>query len=161
DVSAGIINITSKGPSGTFNGGAEVQTTEGLDAFGYTLVDANLTGPLLKQKKTHKTIIGFFTTFEYVHQKDPSPSAIGIWQERPEVLDSLQQFPLIKKQTSNGLTFGGFDLRSGNVTYADMYKTLVKPNTQSTNFSGNGRLDIRPADNFTLTFGGSAIYNSN
>jgi len=149
DLTGGIVNITSKGPSNELSGGVEVQTTQGLDAYGYNLVNGSLTGPIWKEKKSKKTIIGFFTTFEYVHQDDPNPSAIGV---RPNVLDSLQQFPLLKPQGSQG-----FDLRAENVTFADMFKQLVKPNTKETDLRANGRIDIRPADNITVTIGGAAV----
>ena len=150
DVTGGIVNITSKGPSSEWHGGAEFQTTQGLDPYGYNLVNGNITGPIWKQKKTHKTIIGIFGAFEYLRQKDPNPSAVGVWQVRQNVLDSLNMYPLLKKQTAEG-----FNLRAENITMADMYKTAVKPNTVENNFRGNARLDIRPADNFTLSFGGS------
>ncbi|MDB5282810.1 MAG: outer rane cobalamin receptor protein [Bacteroidota bacterium] len=150
DVTGGIVNITSKGPSSDFHGGVEFQTTQGLDAYGYNLINGNLTGPIWKLKKSKKTIIGFFAAFEYLRQKDPNPSAIGIWQVRPAKLDSLNQFPLVKKQTAQG-----FNLATENVTMADMFKQQAKPNVVEQNFRGNARLDIRPADNFTLSFGGS------
>ncbi|MFM2306977.1 MAG: hypothetical protein RLZZ367_1646, partial [Bacteroidota bacterium] len=157
DVTGGIVNITSKGPSSQFNGGLEVQTSQGLDAYGYNLVNGNITGPIWKtkstDKKSGKTIMGFFAAFEYLRQQDPNPSAVGIWQVRPEVLEQLRMNPLVKKESSTG-----FNLASENLTYKDMYKQKVKPNTVEQNFRGNGRLDIRPADNITLTFGGSATY---
>jgi outer membrane receptor protein involved in Fe transport len=151
DVTGGIVNITSKGPSAQFNGGVEVQTSQGLDAYGYNLVNANLTGPIVKKNK--RTIMGFFLAFEYLRQQDPNPSAVGVWQVRPEVLDELRQNPLVKKPTATG-----FNLASEDITYKDMYKVKVKPNTVDQNFRGTGRLDIRPADNITLSFGGSATY---
>lgn len=155
DVTGGIVNITSKGPAGQFNGGVEVQTSQGLDAFGYNLVNANLTGPVWKKKDTKKTIIGFFAAFEYLRQQDPNPSAVGVWQVRKDVLDSLRQFPLQKKETAKG-----FNLSSENITYKDMFKQKVKPNTVESNFRGTGRIDIRPADNFTIAFGGSVSYRT-
>ncbi len=153
DVTGGIVNITSKGPSSQFNGGIEYQTTQGLDAYGFNLVNGNLTGPIWKQKKTNKAIMGFFAAFEYLGQKDPNPSAIGVWQIRPEVLDNLRQNPLLEKESAKG-----FNLAAENITYKDMFKQKVKPNTSDQNFRGTGRFDIRPADNITLSFGGSATY---
>lgn len=153
DVVGGIVNITSKGPSQQFNGGVEVQTSQGLDAYGYNLVNGNLTGPLWKQKKTGKTIMGFFAAFEYLRQQDPNPSAVGVWQIRDSVLNELRQNPLVKKESTKG-----FNLASENITFKDMYKQKVKPNTVDQNFRGTGRIDIRPADNITLAFGGSATY---
>jgi outer membrane receptor protein involved in Fe transport len=152
DVTGGIVNITSKGPSGEFHGGIEAQTTQGLDAYGYNLVNGNITGPIVKTKQ-NKTIMGFFAAFEYLRQQDPAPSAVGVWKLRNEVLDSLRQFPLLKKETAKG-----FNLRSENVTFADMYKVKAKPNVVDNNYRGTGRIDIRPADNITLAFGGSITY---
>ena len=154
DVTGGIVNITSKGPSSDFNGSVEFQTSQGLDPYGFNLVNGSLTGPIWKQKKTNKAIIGFFAAFEYLDQKDPDPSAVGLWQVRQDVLDDLRQNPLIRKESSNA-----FSVASENLTMKDMYKVKVKPNTSSQNFRGTGRLDIRPADNITLAFGGSASYN--
>lgn len=153
DVTGGIVNITSKGPSGEFHGSIEGQTSQGLDAYGYNLVSGNVTGPIVKLKKTNKTIVGFFAAFEYLRQQDPDPSAVGVWKLRQPVLDSLRQFPLQKKTTSRG-----FDVRSENVTMADMYKVKAKPNIVDNNYRGTGRIDIRPVDNITLAFGGSVTY---
>lgn len=157
DLTGGIVNISLKGPSSQFNGGAEVQTSQGLDAYGYNLANAYISGPIWKQKSTEKragkTIMGFFAAFEYLRQQDPNPSAIGVWQVRQDVLDELRMNPLRKKESSKG-----FDLASENLTYKDMYKQKVKPNTVEQNFRGNGRIDIRPADNITLALGGSATY---
>ncbi len=150
DVTGGIVNITSKGPQSDFHGGIEAQTTQGLDAYGYNLINANVTGPIWKNKKTKKTYIGFFAAFEYLHQNDPIPSALGIWQVRPNVLDSLRRFPLLASQTSQG-----FNLRAAQVTYADMFLQKTKPNIPESNYRGNGRLDFRPADNMTIAVGGS------
>lgn len=153
DLTGGIINITTKGPASEWSGSAEFQTTQGLDAYGYNLADVSLTGPIIKDKKTKRTIVGLFTSFEYNHQLDPNPSAVGVWQVKPGVLDSLEKDPLIR-------TASGFTLASNNVGYWDMFNQQVKPNTQETDYRGNARLDIRPVDNITLTFGGSASYKS-
>ncbi|MBL0310464.1 MAG: carboxypeptidase regulatory-like domain-containing protein [Bacteroidetes bacterium] len=154
DLTGGIINITTKGPSGTWNGGAEYLTSQGLDAGGYNLVNANVTGPIWKEKKTKKTILGIFLAAEYLGQKDGDPSAVGVWKIRPDVLDSLRRSPLQKK-----LTETGFNLSSDNITYKDMYKVKTKDNVYSHNFKGNARIDLRPADNFTLSFGGTVAHN--
>ncbi len=97
--------------------------------------------------------MGFFLAFEYLRQQDPDPSAVGIWQVREDVLKDLQMNPLRKKVTAKG-----FDLASENISYKDMYKQKIKPNTVDNNYRGTARFDIRPADNFTISFGGSVVY---
>lgn len=155
DATGGIVNITSKGPSGDFHGGVEVQTSQYLDAYGYNLINGNFTGPIWKNKKTNRTYMGFFLAFEYLRQQDQDPSAVGVWQVRQEKLDSLRQYPLLKKETSKG-----FNVAAENLTYKDMYRQKVKPNTVDNNYRATGRIDIRPVDNITLATGGSLVYRN-
>ncbi|MCS6934998.1 MAG: carboxypeptidase regulatory-like domain-containing protein [Chitinophagales bacterium] len=153
DATGGIVNITSKGPSGEFNGAVEVQTSQFLDAYGFNLINGNITGPIWKDKKSNKTRMGFFASFEYLYQLDQDPSAVGVWQVRKEKLDSLRQFPLLKKETAKG-----FNLAAENLTFKDMYRQKVKPNTSDNNYRATARLDFRPVDNITLATGGSLVY---
>jgi hypothetical protein len=63
DATGGIINITTRGPSEKFAGGAELVTSEFLDGFGYNLANVNFSGPIYTQYKgTDSAIskIGFF-----------------------------------------------------------------------------------------------------
>ena len=59
DVTGGVISITTKGPSQRYSGAVEVETSEFLDAFGYNLISANLSGPILKKKNSKESIVGF------------------------------------------------------------------------------------------------------
>ncbi len=51
DATGGIISITTKGPSKKFAGGVEGVASEFLDGYGYNLVAANLSGPLMLKIK--------------------------------------------------------------------------------------------------------------
>lgn len=157
DATGGIVNLTTKGPEGSFVGGVEVRTSQFLDGFGYNLINGSLTGPIWKTKKTEtraaKTIMGFSAAFEYQRQQDPDPSAVGVWQIRDSKLAELQQNPLLEKTTSKG-----FNLASENVTFADMYKQKVRPNVVDNIYRGNARIDIRPTDFLYFTVGGTFNY---
>ena len=84
DATGGIISVTTRGPSNQFGGGVEFATSELLDAFGYNLASANLTGPIYREKdengkKTGQSIAGFFVAGEYQYDKDPNPSIIPLF----------------------------------------------------------------------------------
>jgi hypothetical protein len=153
DVTGGVVSITTKGPSARFTAGGEVQTSEGLDGFGWTLANANFSGPIVKSKKSKRPILGFFGSFEYQQKKDPNPSALGVWQVNSAKLDSLRRFPLEKNATEQG-----YNLTTQNLTMKDMYITKIKPNTKEFNYRASGRIDIKPTDNIVLAFGGSINY---
>ncbi len=154
DVTGGVVNITTSGPADKISGGVEVLTSQFLDGFGYNLVNGNLSGPIIKSKKgDKKPILGFYTAFEYLNQKDRSPSAVGTWGVREEKLDSLRQFPLIKNEVGSG-----FNLAAENLTMKDMYKIKAKPNNDETNFRGVARIDIQPYKNINIGIGGTFNY---
>lgn len=48
DVTGAITNIVTKGPSNKFTGGAQVETSQFLDAFGANRADLSFAGPILK-----------------------------------------------------------------------------------------------------------------
>ncbi len=153
DLTAGVINITTKGPQSNFIGGVDFQTSQGLDKFGYNQATAYLLGPLLKTKDKKRTIMGFSASFDYFRQQDPDPSAVGVWQVKDNVLAAIKKDPLIPNPTGKG-----FFLRSEQVTFQDMYKTEAKPNTASAQYSGLGSITISPKEGMNFTVGGSALY---
>ncbi len=62
DATGGIINITTRGPSSTYFGGAEVlSSAKILEPYGYNLFALNFSGPLITKQvdaKTKKSILG-------------------------------------------------------------------------------------------------------
>ncbi|HRH39208.1 MAG TPA: carboxypeptidase-like regulatory domain-containing protein, partial [Flavobacteriales bacterium] len=92
DVTGGLVNITTRGPSRAFFGGVEyltsgfktgkdITSTRGLDRYGYNQLEANLSGPLLFSKASvgnkTKPLIGFFLAGQYTNVVDCSPSYLG------------------------------------------------------------------------------------
>ena len=162
DATGGIVNIVTKGPADELTGGVEVQTSQFLDAYGFNLFNANLSGPLWKTKKKNpkdeqRTLLGFALSGEYLYQKDPNPSAVGVWAVRPEVMDSMQRFPLVKQETTDGVTFFR---RSDGVSFKDMYKTAVKPNTAENNYRAVARIEFKPISAINIGIGGSFSYRT-
>ena len=64
DATAGIISITTKGPSNKFYGGAEVESSSLFDKYNKNLFGINLSGPILKKRNEdgvkENSIIGYF-----------------------------------------------------------------------------------------------------
>lgn len=159
DATGGIISITTRGPSKTFNGGVEVVTSELLDPYGYNLVSGNLSGPILKKKMENggeKSLIGFFVSGELQLDKDPDPSAIGMYRLKEDRWNDLKSNPVLPFQTATG--FGHFN-KAEFYTADDFEKVDNKNNVDQMGYRFTAKLDFQPLDNTTLTIGGS--YNRN
>jgi hypothetical protein len=158
DATGGVINITTRGPSSEYFGGAEVLTSQFLDPYGYNLVSLNASGPIysVKDTTTHtkRSIAGFFVAAEYESVKDPSPSALGMWKVKDEKLKEIQNTPLVANPYSS---FGS--LRSSEfLTMKDLEKIDAKQNSGITSMRLNGKLDFKPSLHTTFTLGGSIDY---
>lgn len=163
DVTGGVISITTKGPSADYHGAAEYLTSGfkindnmvGLDAFGYNVLEASLSGPLLMKKdsngnKTKEPIVGFFVSGNYTNVVDNSPSAIGMWKIKDDELERLQKDPVT---TIPGFaqTIQGAELLRAN----SFEKVKTKQNVGREQYVFNGKLDFNTGKTTNLTFGGS------
>jgi outer membrane receptor protein involved in Fe transport len=153
DATGGIVNITTTGPADKLSGGVEFLTSQYLDKFGYNLANVTLNGPIVKSKKDKKPLLGFSVAFEYLSQKDRTPSAIGVWKVDPDKLADLRQNPLIKRPGDNG-----FALAAENLTMKDMYKVAAKLNNDEVNYRAVGKLDFKPYKNLNISVGGTFNY---
>lgn len=154
DVTGGVISITTKGPSRTFGGGIELQSSQFLDAFGYNNAEFNLTGPLFKGKEESSTsLLGFFLAGSVTHSQSTSNSAVGSTKATDGFRDYLYNTPV----RPAGVGFGIYQ-NAEFTTSSDIENVKANPNTD--NLSGNLslKLDVKTSDNTTLTFGGSLNY---
>ncbi|MFN3530407.1 MAG: TonB-dependent receptor domain-containing protein [Bacteroidia bacterium] len=154
DATGGIINITTRGPSSQFFGGAEVLSSSYvLEPYGYNLFALNFSGPLYKKNKgtaEEKSILGYFISGEFERQLDPSPSAIGVWQLNDETLNFLSENPY-----RPSLFGSGVNRNSEFVTADDMTNVRVRPNANRDRLSLAGKLDFQPTNQFSITLGGN------
>ena len=155
DATGGIISVTTRGPSNQFGGGVEFATSELLDAFGYNLASANLTGPIYREKdengkKTGQSVAGFFVAGEYQYDKDPNPSIIPSHKVKNEILQDVLLHPLVAAPSGRG-----FIHRSSFFTNDSFEQQKYRENVAASAYRINGKIDIRPVKNFTLTLGGS------
>ena len=148
DVTGGIINMTTKGPSRTFGGGVEVE--QSIDGYGHTRVGFNLQGPLIKGKKSETALLGFFLSGEFTRNKDGAISAIGHYKATDEWLNYIKDNPLRLSSTGDGVYPNGEYTRMGSMEYV---KNSQNTAGWSTAFTGN--INIRTTETINLTIGGS------
>lgn len=155
DATGGIISITTRGPSKNYSGGIQVQSSKLFDDYNNNLLSFYLSGPIFTKRdsagrKSGDPLAGFFVAGDYYYDGDPSPSAIGYWKVKDAKLAEIQKTPLIKSTTGNG----GFNQQAAYLTYNDLDHINARPNVESSGERINGKIDFRPLQNVTLTFGG-------
>lgn len=156
DATGGIIAITTKGPSNKYSGGIEFETSELFDKYGYNLLALNASGPIWSKKKsdgTKETKLGFFISAEGSQEKDPDPSAIGVYTVNDALLADLKANPYAKSDLSNALI-----RRAELVRASDFENVKAKENVKQINGSFSGNLDFQPVKNIGIRLGGSVGY---
>ncbi|MCB0523797.1 MAG: carboxypeptidase regulatory-like domain-containing protein [Lewinellaceae bacterium] len=85
DVTGGVISIVTKGAASDFHGSIEGETSEGLDPYGFRLLTANVSGPILKKKLADgstRSLIGFRFSGQYNYRKDDNPRALPVYRAK-------------------------------------------------------------------------------
>ena len=148
DVTGGVISITTKGPSQQFTGGVEVETSEYLDSYGYNLVSANISGPILKNSDD-ETILGFRFSGQGRDIHDAQPYAFGIYRASESLISDLEQNPTT-------LNSGEEIARGETLQLEDIGDPLkARPNNGLKDLNVTGKLDARLSDNIDITLSGS------
>jgi hypothetical protein len=157
DVSGGVINITTRGPSSQFGGGIEAATSKYLDPYGFGLLGLNLTGPIYRAKdaegKKGRSIAGFFVAAEYQHDKDPDPTSIPIYKVKNNILEDVRLHPLVQSPTAQNYIH-----RSSFFTFDSLEQQKYRENVAADAYRLNAKIDFRPIETFTVTLGGSGEY---
>ena len=145
DVTGGLISLTTKGPSQNYSAGVEVETSELTDAYGYNLLSANVSGPILK-REDGQSIIGFRFSGQFLQIADNSPSAVGVYRASEEDIAALEADPLY---------FIGTTQRPSVEEFKNGQLLDARPNSQNTNIDLTGKIDALITDNIDVTFSGS------
>lgn len=173
DVTGGLINITTRGPSRNFFGGFDYLTSGykigsditdivGLDKYAFNQFEASLSGPILFKKDSlgnkTKPLIGFFLSGQYTNTVDPNPSYLGDVRVRRDVREELLANP--GRLLSSGgndvfLTYSSEYLRRSDV---EILKT--RQNAGEINYLASGKIDITTTPTINLTIGGSVDYSN-
>ncbi len=157
DVTGGVTNIVTKGAASQFSGAVDLETSQGLDGFGYNFATASLSGPLWKRTagsngaSREETILGFRVSGQFITQADPFPSFLGSYRASPSVVSSLMANPFAEDGTT---------LAIDNLLQSDVERLTARENARDTDYSINGKVDFVPTSGMTLTVGGQ-YFNSN
>jgi len=160
DATAGIISITTKGPSNKFFGGAEMESSSLFDKYNKNIFGLNLSGPILKGRNDDGTkgnsIIGYFLSGEFRMVDDSDPSAIGNWRIKQKKLDWLKENPFRPAPDVSA----GFLQEAEFVTISDLEKVQARQNVAQKRISISGKLDFKPSKTTFLSLGGNYYYNT-
>lgn len=148
DVTGGLISLTSKGPSSRLSGMVEVESSEFTDPYGYNLLSANLSGPILKNKNTDQSVIGFRFSGQYRQREDPSPRAFGGYFATEETIDRISADPLY--------LFNGTALPYAELLEADDVElSKARKNVADKRIDLTGKLDFKFNEGIDFTLSGN------
>ena len=153
DVSGGVISLTTRGPSNRFAGGVELETSEFLDPYGYSLANLNFSGPILRSRRdTTQSILGFRVSSQVRYQRDSRPSFTGVYQMNPDALKSLQENPVeyFGVTPFSMAEFERLAENGGNIEFRD-----IRRNNSRRDIDFTARLDARLSDNIDVSFTGT------
>lgn len=158
DVTGGIISITTKGPSNSFSGGVEVETTNFTGPYNQSLVGFNLSGPLIKRRNEDGTkgesILGFRLAGRITDQLDDDPPATAVFRVKEEKLAELQANPVIE--------IGGNQFIAADFLTNDDVDVLdFNPEENYRRYDLTAKLDARLSDAIDVTLTGQFYDQSN
>lgn len=146
DLVGGAISLTSKGPSSKFSGGLELETSEYLDGYGYNLVTANVSGPILKDSEG-VSIIGYRFAGQFRNIEDNFPVADGVYRASEATIQQLEENPTF---TIGNSPFASFE----NIT--DIGERLkARPNETNVDLNITGKIDAKISKNIDMTISGT------
>ena len=153
DVTGGVISITTKGPSNKFSGGLEAESSNAFDAFDNSLINFNISGPILKNP-LKQTVLGFRLSGRYVNRLDEDPPAIDVYRIKEEKLRELEENPIID---IGGNPFLAADF----LTEEDVDALPARPYERQEGITLNTRLDARLTKGIDVSLTGAYTNNKN
>ena len=148
DAMGGIINVTTKGPSRTFGGGLELETS--VEGFGRNRLGFSLQGPLIKGKESETALLGFFLAGDLSYNKVGALSATGFYTATDEWQSEIENNPLIP----TGIGSGTYQ-KASFTKRSDLVYSKVSTNTSNYSVNLSGNINVRTTETINLTLGGS------
>lgn len=173
DVTGGLVNITTRGPSRSFFGGIDYLTSGfkvgsditdivGLDRYAFNQLEASISGPIFFRKDSvgNKTspLLGFFFSGQLTNVVDGSPLYTGDIRVKPEVREQLLQNPA--RLLPNGpddfvLAYNAEFLRNSD------FETLrTRQNAGRSTYLAAGKIDVATTPTINLSIGGSLDFSN-
>lgn len=154
DARGGVINVTTKGPSGKFGAGLELE--QSVDGYGHSRLGFNLQGPIIKDKKESSTsLLGFFISGDANYRKDSRPTANGVWVTTGDTKNYVEQTPLI----ASGVTEGSTVKSAEFMGYPEFEHRKTNLNASRYGLNLSGKLDLRTSSTTNFTLGGQFNYD--
>lgn len=168
DVTGGLINITTRGPSRSFFGGVEYLTSgyktgpditniTGLDKYAFNQLEASLSGPLFFRKDSlgnkERPLLGFFFSGQATDVVDNSP----LWKGDPRVKHDVRERLLAEPYRLVNLAGGGQGVRyNSDYLHADDFEMIpTRQNARRRSLLASGKIDIATSPTINLSIGGS------
>ena len=153
DLTGGVVSLTTKGPASKLSGGVEIETSKFLDSYDNNLINANLSGPILKSRDKKNTILGFRVSGNMLKHLDNTPSAFGSVYIKPEKLAELEADPLRRLGNT-------FISSAESVNENDVQHLKYRPYEGITRYDGTAKLDARLSKQIDLTLTGAYVNSS-
>lgn len=159
DATGGFINITTRGGMrNDFFGGVELISSQLTDAYDHNFAGFNFGGPVMAKKDStgnKDAKVGFFISGEVSSDKDPDPSAVGIYKVKDEKQKFLEETPLAASEVGGGTILNAELLRT-----SDLEHIKARQNVGRSTARLSGKLDFKLTKDMTFTLGGSIAYNN-
>ncbi len=165
-----ITNITTKGPSSSFRGGVQVESSQFLDAFGGNTINAFFSGPIISRNiksavdgsivtnedGTPKkiTVLGYRLSGTYLTSADNRPSALGTFRLRDDKLQEILDNPLVQNASGTGYVSA-----ADYLTEDDLERTSVRSNARGHIGQYSAKIDYRPSESLYVTVGSQGQFN--
>lgn len=157
DATGSVTNIITKGPSTRIQGGLQIESSQFLDNFAATTVNAFLAGPIITKpiitalgdtlkregKVVKASILGYRFSGAYFTTRDNRPSALNTFRLSDDKLAELLANPL--RRNGAGAVFGADFLEEG-----DLEATNVRSNAQNSSANFTTVLEFKPSPDFFL-----------
>lgn len=158
DFTGGAINITTKGPSRFFRKSVEVVSSSMFDPYHYNYAQGFMSGPLWVKNKgggdKEYVALGFQLSGDLNYANDPSPLYGGVYVVKDDVLEGIEQNPLVANPQGSG-----FVPASSFLTKDDLVLEKARRNADYYAGSVQTKLEFQPNKHSTITFFGSGNFS--
>ncbi len=154
DATSGVISITTRAPSPVKAASFDIQTSELLDDYGYTLGEFVYTGPLAWTKTETDTSVlaGLFLSGNIRHLKDNTYS-INSFELNSDAQNAISLNPL----TMGGSPESPFGVNSVHhvIAETDLKELDYRRNNENDFFNLQSKINIKTGENSSLKIGGT------
>lgn len=151
DATGGLVLITSRIPTTKHKQGINLESSQFLDPYGYNNMEFFFMGPLYKQQSNNR-FIGYSLTGKLNYSKDASPSAVGSWKIKDDVMQRIQKNPLQISSSGIGTVRSAEFLTKDSLEYLPYHQ-----NAASKQIIVNAQLEFRVNKRISVYTGGNFI----